>query len=100
MSILLQLCDISLYSLYQFKEKSCLKGKYFLFCTKYFFLISLQFIGNIAFCVCQCLLSYPFWRHIILECVTNFQVISKDVVIAYLQGCYSRPLYLPLLHLQ
>ena len=63
-------------------------------------LILLKLLSDISFRIDQGLLSDPFRRNAFLVCVAYFEIISEDVVEAYLQGRYSRTLYLSLLHFQ
>ena len=70
-------------------QKLCIylsfKYQHTVFCSQYLGFIILQFLSNIAFSLCQCLLSYPFWWNLVFERIPDFQIISEHIVETYLQ---------------
>ena len=53
--------------------------------VQYFLLVLLKFLCDIAFRAHQGLLAHPFWRHLVLECIANLQVVAENVVVPYPQ---------------
>ncbi len=84
----------------QFRIYLSLKHIYPVFRTKNLLLVLLEFLCYVSFGVDQSLLSDPLRRDDILESVADFEVISEDIVEAYLQGRYSRPFRLTLLEVE
>ena len=70
----------------QVVEQTCFQQQYLVFSSQYLLLILLEFFGDIAFCLCQCLLAYPCIGHLVFKGVAHLQVIAKHVVVAYLQA--------------
>ena len=71
MGILLQGLDELLHVLHQFGVELCLESQDALLGSEDFLLIFLQLLGDIALCLCQCLLAYPVRGHLVLECVAH-----------------------------
>ena len=90
-------CDIRLYLCDKRSIYLHLKGIYPFFSSENLLLVLLQFLGDISLRIDKSLLSDPLLRNIVLMCITNFQIISEDIVEAYLERRYSGTLNLALL---
>ena len=78
----------------------CFQCQYLVLRTENLLLVLLQFLGNVAFGIGKGLLAYPLCRHFVLMRVAHFDVITEDIVVAYLQAGNLRQLTLALLYLQ
>ena len=83
--ILLYLGDIFLGSHHKLIEQLLFKRQDFVLCSQDFLFVFLQFLGNVALCLSQSLLTHPFLRNLILIGIAHFQIIAKHIVITYLQ---------------
>ena len=92
--------NICLYSCHQFAIYARLYCIYTLLRSENLLLIFLQFLGYISFRIHEGLLPYPLGRNAVLMCVTDFKVISENVIETYLERRYSCALYLTLLNLK
>ena len=92
--------DIRLHIRHQIVEQPCFQRQDFLFGAKDFLFIFLQFLRDIALRLCQRLLAYPLCRHLILKCITHFEIITEHVVITDFQRRNTRLLHLALLYFQ
>ena len=99
-SILLYLWDKLLGSNDEFVEQALFQRENLIFSTQNLLLIFLQLLCDVSLCLCQCLLAHPFLWHLILIGVAHLQIVSEDVVIAYLQRGNARLLCFALLDLQ
>ena len=73
---------------------------YFLLGCEDFLLIFLQFLGDIALGIDECLFADPLCRHLVLIGIADFEVVTEDIIEAYLEGRDSRCVNLALLDLQ
>ena len=85
---------------HQIVEKLGLKGKYLILCTQYLFLVFLQFLRDVALCLCQRLLAHPLLGHLILIGITNFEVVAEHIVVTDFQRRNTSLFCLSLLNLQ
>ena len=97
-AVLLDHGDIGLYLTHQLRIYLSFKGIYPFLGTKDLLLIFLQFFGYIALGIDQSLLPYPFLRHSILISVAHLEIVSENIVEAYLERRYACAVNLPLLH--
>ena len=67
----------------EFGEETRLEVEYLLVGSQYLFLVFLQFGRDVALGLSQGLLTYPSFRHLVLERVAHLEVIAEDVVVAY-----------------
>ena len=96
----LNLRDILLHGSNQLIEESCLQNQDLLIGTENLLLVFLEFLGNISLGLRQRLLADPLLRHLVLEGVAHFQIITEYIIISHLQTADARLLYFPLLNLQ
>ena len=76
----LYLVDIVLYVSDKFGKQLLLKTCYLLVGTKNFLFVFFQFLSDISLGICQCLLTNPFLRNLILECVSHLEIISEHII--------------------
>ena len=96
----LNLRDELLHRQHQFAEELLFHREDFVLRTQDFLFILLQFLRDVAFGLGQRLLAHPISGYVVLIRIAHFQIISEDVVIAYLQRLNTRLPGLALLNLQ
>ena len=86
--------------IYQLFKKPVFQNQYFILCTKNLFFILFQFLRYITLSIGQCLFSYPICWYFFFVGITNFQIISKYVIIGYFQAGYTSTFHFTLLNMK
>ena len=79
-------------------EKLCLYRQNLVLRAEYLLLVFLEFLSDVALGVDECLLAYPFRRHLVLMRVAHLDVVAEHVVVGYFQARYAGCLALALLY--
>ena len=87
-------------SIDQVGKEACLQVEYTFLCSRDFLFVFLEFLGDVSLSLSECLFSDPLLRNLILIRIAYLQVISKYIVVSYLQALNARSLGLSLLNVQ
>ena len=96
----LYLGDKLLYGGHQVGKEPCFQSEDAVFGSENLLLILLQFLGDIAFGLCEGLLAHPVGGHLVLVRVPHFEIIAEHIVVANLQAGDTRLFDFPLLDLE
>ena len=86
--------------LHQFDKQALLQGQYLVFRAEYLLFVFFQLLRDVSLGVRQGLLAHPLGRHLVAIGVTDFDVVTKDVVVADFETTDSRGFCLTLLHVK
>ena len=84
----------------QFIIKPCFQNQNFVFCSEDLFFIFFQLLSDIAFCIYQSLLAYPFSRNLVFMRIADFNVIAEYIIICNFQAGNTSLFNFALLNLQ
>ena len=87
-------------SIDQVGKEACLQVEYTFLCSRDFLFVFLEFLGDVSLSLSESLFSDPLLRNLILIRIAYLQVISKYIVVSYLQALNARSLGLSLLNVQ